>query len=132
MKCFVDTSGLLAMLNRDDDCHGRAAVAWKQLIEEERRLVTTSYVLVEAFALCQSRLGLVAVNALHSDVEPILEVVWVDAAIHRRSTAAVLAAGRRKLSLVDCASFEVMRDEGIAQAFTFDRHFKDQGFRLFP
>jgi predicted nucleic acid-binding protein len=31
--------------------------------------------------------------------------------------------------LVDCASFAVMQDLGITEAFTDDRHFKQAGFR---
>jgi hypothetical protein len=30
--------------------------------------------------------------------------------------------------LVDCASFVVMQDEGITEAFTNDRHFEQAGF----
>ena len=30
--------------------------------------------------------------------------------------------------LVDCASFIVMSDEGISEAFTTDRHFEQAGF----
>jgi predicted nucleic acid-binding protein len=31
--------------------------------------------------------------------------------------------------LVDCASFAVMQDLGITEAFTDDRHFQQAGFR---
>lgn len=43
-------------------------------------------------------------------------------------TTALLAAGRLRLSLIDCASFVLMRRHGIQRAFTFDRHFTEQGF----
>ncbi|WP_187148469.1 hypothetical protein [Geobacter metallireducens] len=46
--------------------------------------------------------------------------------------AILLAVARRKSSLVDCVSFELMRMEGIVSAFTFDRHFKEQGFICVP
>jgi predicted nucleic acid-binding protein len=36
------------------------------------------------------------------------------------------------LSLVDCASFEVMRLHGIRKAFAFDKHFREQGYELIP
>ena len=44
--------------------------------------------------------------------------------------AAVLAARRRDLSVVDCVSFEAMRRQHIVSAFAFDPHFGAQGFRL--
>ena len=51
------------------------------------------------------------------------------------STAAmemILAASRKKLSLVDCSSFLVMREVGVREAFCFDRHFREQGFHVLP
>jgi len=34
----------------------------------------------------------------------------------------------KEWSLVDCISFIVMRERGIKQALTFDRHFEQAGF----
>jgi hypothetical protein len=42
----------------------------------------------------------------------------------------ILAANRRQLSLVDCASFAAMRQSGFKNAFVFDRHFLEQGSTL--
>ena len=39
------------------------------------------------------------------------------------AVAALLAANCRQLSLVDCTSFQAMRQLGIATVFTFDAHF---------
>ncbi len=46
--------------------------------------------------------------------------------------SALLAASRRKVSLVDCLSFEVMRRYGIRSAFAFNSHFSEQDFLLIP
>ena len=132
MSVFVDTSALLAVMDADDSNHQRATAAWRDLVATEEMLVTSSYVVVELFALTQRRLGMDAVRALESDVMPILDVVWVGAEIHRRAMAAVLAADSKKLSLVDCASFEVMRTHGIGKAFALDSDFSAHGFDVVP
>ena len=44
----------------------------------------------------------------------------------------IIALSRRKLSLVDCISFEIMRNSGIKTIFTFDSHFAEQGFHCIP
>jgi predicted nucleic acid-binding protein len=52
--------------------------------------------------------------------------------MHQAAVSALLVAGKRNLSLVDCVSFEVMRQGGIRTAFTLDWHFNEQGFEIIP
>lgn len=132
MTTFVDTSALLALLDADEDRHGDVASAWQDLTERDERLLTTSYVLVETHALTQRRLGIEAVRALVEGLLPLLDVVWVDADIHAAAVAAHITAARRGLSLVDCASFELMRRQGVSRAFTLDGDFAAQGFDAVP
>ncbi|MBE3096304.1 MAG: VapC toxin family PIN domain ribonuclease, partial [Planctomycetes bacterium] len=87
-------------------------------------------VMVEAIAIIQHRLGIEALRLFVRDVVALFDVVFVDQPVHAAALAALLAAGRRQLSLVDCASFEVMRRARILQAFAYDRHFAEQGFTL--
>ncbi len=44
---FLDTSGLLALINDDDHWHRRAEEIWRGLIRSKRKLVTSSLVLIE-------------------------------------------------------------------------------------
>ena len=118
----------MAVLHAADESHAAAARALRSLVESKEDLVTTSYVLVETMALLQHRFGLEAARRFHDDVLPLLAVVWVDAELHSEGTAALLTAGRRDLSLVDCVSFACMRQRGLSRAFHFDKHFKEQGF----
>jgi predicted nucleic acid-binding protein len=46
--------------------------------------------------------------------------------------AMILAAGRRRLCLVDLREFRVYGRSGIQRAFTFDPHFREQGFEIVP
>jgi predicted nucleic acid-binding protein len=128
MSVFVDTSALLALLDADDEHHPDAVAAWHRLQDEEPVLVTSNYVMLETIAVAQRRLGLDAVRTFATGVAPLLDVHFVDEAIHSAAMAAVLAASRRDLSLVDCSSFEVMRRGGVTRAYAYDRHFAEQGF----
>ncbi|MCX6550855.1 MAG: PIN domain-containing protein [Acidobacteria bacterium] len=130
MTVFVDTSAFLALLDADEARHADAVATWEQLTERAIRLTTTNYVIVETLAVVQNRLGLGAVRSFVQDVLPAVDLLLVDAELHDAATSALLAAGRRQLSLVDCASFSVMRRERLEQAFAFNRHFAEQGFRL--
>jgi predicted nucleic acid-binding protein len=99
------------------------------LLTESAILVTHNYALVETCALVQNRLGLEALRSFQQEIVPLLTIEWGKRPQHESAVAAVLAANRKKLSLVDCVSFTVMRDAGIQKAFAFDRHFTEQGFK---
>jgi len=128
MITYVDTSAFLAILDRNDKNHAKAARRWKQLIDTETSMLCTNYVLLETAALLQHRFGLEAVRVFQEDILPLIHIEWVTAALHQAGMTAVMTASRRRLSLTDCVSFEVMRHHGIRKAFVFDRHFREQGF----
>jgi len=128
MSVFVDTSPFLAILDTDDEEHEAAKRTWEHLITTNQVMACSSYILVETVTLVQRRLGVEAVRTFEHDIYPLLHIEWVDEPIHRAGMAAVIAASRRKLSLVDCVSFEVMRRSGLHQVFGFDPHFEEQGF----
>jgi len=127
---FADTSGLLALLNRADEHHARAERAFATLRTRQTSLLTTSFVLVETYALVGRRLGLDAVRSLRADFGPLLEIVWVDEALHEAGLDLWLERHRRRLSLVDAVSFVTMRQRGVEEAFAFDPHFEQEGFAL--
>jgi predicted nucleic acid-binding protein len=132
MRTFVDTSAFLAILSSDDKNHHQAAQTWIDLVTRETQLICSNYVLVETFALTQRRLGIQAVRTLEEDILPVVNVEWVDEERHKASASALLTAGQRQLSLVDCVSFEIMHKLGINTVFAFDRHFEEQGFGMIP
>jgi uncharacterized protein len=132
MRVFIDTSGFLSVLDRDDASHAEAKKTWIDLLSSDDELITTNYVLLETFALVQNRLGMAATRLFNDDIFPVLRVEWLGKSQHEASTGILLSVSRRKLSLVDCASFTAMRTLGITTAFTLDKHFKEQGFDCIP
>ena len=128
MSVFLDTSALLAVLDADDSYHARARDVWADLVNRGEDLIVTNYVLVETFALVQHRLGMEAIRSLAEDILPLVRVHWVNEADHQAAVAALLTAGQRRLSLVDCMSFLIMRQLNLRAAFAFDSDFRAQGF----
>ena len=127
---FADTSGLLALLNAEDENHARAQRAFAGLGARRALLVSTSFVLVETYALIGRRLGLEAVRSFRADLAPLIEVIWVDEAIHNAGLDLLLDRRKRLLSLVDAVSFITMRQKNLDEAFAFDPHFEQEGFSL--
>lgn len=126
------SASLIAFLDADQPRHPEVVAAWNEEIAGDGILFTSNYVLVETFALAQRHLGLNAARALGDVLVPLMHVLWVDEALHTAAAAALFAAGRRKLSLVDCTSFELMRQYGITDVLTLDRDFTHYGFRAVP
>ncbi len=132
MDIFIDTSAFYALLDADDQNHKRARAAWSEWLDQPTRFFCSNYVLLECVALIQRRLGMLAVRRFEQDVVPLCQVHWVSPDLHAAALDALLVAGQRNLSLVDCTSFGIMRHLGLRIVFAFDRHFIEQGFVCRP
>jgi predicted nucleic acid-binding protein len=126
MPVFADTFYFIALLSSDEKAHARA-VEYSGLVD---RIVTTEWILIElADGLCNTanrdryrviRTGLFA--------NPLAEVVPLDMNLHERAIALYVQMADKEWSLTDCVSFLVMRDRGLTEALTADRHFEQAGF----
>lgn len=131
MAVFVDTSGLIALLDSDDTAHAAVRGAWRQAVMTGEGLITTDYVVVESVAVAQQRWGLEAVRTLTDQFVPLIEVESVPAEVLMSAIGVLLTAGRRRLSLVDCVSFIRMRAVNARDYLGADAHFDEQGFRRY-
>ncbi len=126
-------SRLPGSVNSADRFHQSAKDTWDEiLLSDDSFLFSSNYIILETTALLQHRFGLDAVRLFVSDILPVIEIVWIDASVHKQGMSALLASNRRNLSLVDCTSFEILRQIGLDFTFTFDSHFLEQGFKVIP
>lgn len=82
--------------------------------------MSTSYVLIETYALLARRLGLAAAREFRLEFEPLLDVVWVDRRLHEVGLDLLLGRAKRHLSLVDAVSLVTMRSRQIGSVFGFE------------
>jgi predicted nucleic acid-binding protein len=108
---FLDTSAIYAMADRGDPRHQRAKERFRALLEAGEGVLTHNYVLVEAMALIQHRLGVVAALKF-ADSARAFEIEWVDRARHAAAVRRLAAASRRRVSLVDHVSSSSCDREG--------------------
>jgi predicted nucleic acid-binding protein len=124
MNVFVDTSAFYAVLSKTDSNYERAVRDWNALMDDSSiRLCTSNYVVVETCSLVRNRLGDVAMRSFLTHLLPVAAVMWVDQKTHAAAVAAMLAHGKNGPSLVDCASFALMRENGISKSLAYDEHF---------
>ena len=128
---FLDTSVIYALADSGDANHHQAAGLFQSALDARETLLLHNYVMVEAAALLQNRLGLTTALRFLEDTSNF-HVHWVTAEDHHSAVMLVAARARKGLSLVDCASFVVMRHYGVSQALAFDPDFEREGFGLYP
>jgi predicted nucleic acid-binding protein len=128
VKVFLDTSAFYALSSSSDQDHLRAKESLRKLIERNAEFVSTNYILLECVSLLQRREGLDIAKRFVEKVIETVTILWIDEAQHKRAWDYWNKAWKRDLSLVDCASFVAMKEEGIKEAFAFDKQFEEAGF----
>ena len=132
MKLLADTSALLALVLRDDRHHA-AATAFVRT-SQPTRFVFTELILAETATHLRAVAGAARSAAIVGDLlaSRRYELIFLDLELLKGALAQMQRFADKRLSLTDCASFEVMARLGLDGAFTFDRDFRDCGFRMLP
>lgn len=124
---LLDTSGLLCFFDDKDFRHSEASA----FIKTAGIRLTTSYVLAEFISLCQTR-GLNRKRTLEFVAtlikNPLIEIVWVDENLHHQGFTLLQNRIDKNYSLCDAVSFIIMRERGLTDALTTDKHFEQEGF----
>jgi uncharacterized protein len=126
---FADTFYYLALGNPRDSAHQQALSISNQF---RGRIVTSAWIiqeLADGLAIPPARNGFLnLLTALEQDdrttiVEPDFEHWRLGLELYR-------SRPDKSWSLTDCVSFEIMRERGVNDALTADRHFEQAGFNI--
>jgi predicted nucleic acid-binding protein len=131
---FVDTGALLARFVKRDQYHRPAQHAWKRLSRSSWKCFTTNFVLDEAFTLLGRRTSydFAAERALGLLTSQNLVILRPGPEAELQAVALFRKFANQRVSYADCISFVLMKRQGLRRAFTFDRHFADAGFEIWP
>jgi uncharacterized protein len=132
VKLLADTSALLALAFKDDRNHAAAEAFARS--QAEARFVLTELILAEVVTRLRARAGPERAVAVGRSLleSRRYELLFVDADVLSGALARMTRFGDKRLSLTDCASFELMDRLGLAAAFAFDLDFRDCGYRMLP
>ena len=125
---FLDTVGLLAVWDIDDQWHDAADRAYKQIVSSRQPIVTTTFILLECGNAAARRVYREDVCILRRTLEERGEVTVPTEHDWESAWEAYQQGDAARAGIVDYVSFAVMRRLGLQQAFTNDRHFRKAGF----
>lgn len=125
---FLDTVGLIALWDTDDQWHGAANTAYQQLVSQRNTALTTTFILLECGNTAARRTFRTDVCALRQTLELRNELVVPTEDDWQRAWTAYEGGEAGQAGIVDHVSFAVMHRLGLTEAFTNDRHFQAAGF----
>ncbi|NCO39100.1 MAG: VapC toxin family PIN domain ribonuclease [Armatimonadetes bacterium CG_4_10_14_3_um_filter_66_18] len=129
---FVDTAGWGCYYDVRHPRHEDAKLLYRLAVADNRRIVTTNYVVAETVALFTSPLRvrrpavIEFVRRLKASSQ--IEIVHIDPQQDAQAWELLQKRPDKEWSLVDCASFVVMEARGISEALTTDHNFEQAGF----
>jgi len=134
MRIFVDTGAWIAIADKNDQYAKIATKFYTNLIIQRSNLFTSNLVLVETFNLLSRTIGSKSTtkfgDALKTNVfltvESITLVDW------ERGWKIFGKYDDKDFSFTDCTSFALMERLKVKSAFSFDVHFRQYGFTVFP
>ncbi len=131
-KLFVDTSFLVAFFNKGD-AHHLDAREWVQ-DEEKSIFVITDYIFNEFLTVLLARrnkdLSVRAGETILSD--PNIRLLRINDEVFEKAWTVYRMYEDKEWSLTDCTSYVLMKTLLIDTALSFDEHFHQFGFRVFP
>jgi uncharacterized protein len=129
---FLDTSGLTAVGNVDDQWHSVAERRWRELVASSAPIITTSLVMIELGD------GLSKINRrpfawqMRDRLLNSTRVEIIQTTSHHESRAWTLfrQTSDKEWGMTDCVSFVVAQDRLVQDVLSTDHHFEQAGFRL--
>jgi predicted nucleic acid-binding protein len=130
-KIFFDTWAWVAIAHRDDDHHEKVQTFYRSYLLKRAVPVTTDYVLGESISLLRAK-----THGVAPFIDTLLDAakagrVLIERIDAKRWEKAWLLSkkygDKPAISFVDFCSFTVMKERGITEALTADRHFEDVG-----
>ncbi|CAN5866934.1 hypothetical protein BH20CHL4_BH20CHL4_15670 [soil metagenome] len=122
---FVDSSAIIALVDRGDATHVAAVDAYHSLVDHGYRLFTTNHVVSETFDLLFTTLGEALARQWLENVG--LAFYVTDSVDEDKARARVLASEtHRPIRYSDAVSLTVMERLGVADAFAVDPDFLEK------
>ncbi len=128
-RLFLDTAFIQALLNKRDQYHHKALKLLPRL-KNAKEVWVTEAVLTEVGNALSAVNRVIAVKFIQQCYETKnIYVVSVDTPLLQRALQLYYDRSDKTWGLTDCISFAVMKEQGLTDALTTDKHFVQAGYR---
>ena len=128
MKTLIDTSFIVALVNRRDEEHEKSLKLSAEF--DKKQMIVTDAVLLEIGNSLSRRFKRSCIETIDGlFISDEVEVIRLDETLFIKAFEFYRTHLDKTWGLVDCVSFVVMKDLDITNALTSDRHFVQAGFR---
>src|SRR5215207_4870735 len=134
MRVLADSSAWLAVYDRRDPNNEAVVRLLTEWARQRATVFVTDYIFDEALTLILSRIGHTQAANFGRWLlgSQIIHLVRLDLSQWQAAWQLFQQYDDKEFSFTDCTSFVVMREHHLVDAFTFDRHFEQMGFRMWP
>lgn len=131
---FIDTSAFIALIDKDDQYHAQAREFYQKKLSPPFKLTTTNFVVCETINFLRARLPLKYAVEYRDDIitSKIVSIIHITPDMEISAFNVMKRHKDKNYSFTDCTSFVVMKELSITTSFTFDEHFRQMGFAVFP
>jgi predicted nucleic acid-binding protein len=129
---FLDTHGLLAVLNADDAHHDAAAALFNSLADDRTPVFTSDWVLAEFLSVAARRTLRAPAAAIADDLRssPLTTVLPATRTGWDQAFRLFRSRKDKEWSFVDCTSIMLCNQFRITGVVTNDHHFAQAGLRV--
>jgi predicted nucleic acid-binding protein len=126
---FVDTSFVVALVNKNDQYHSLAVDLTERF--NEQGLVTTDAILLEIGNALSRNFKQESVEIIeHFLTSDDVKVIHLYPPLFRKAFDFYKSHSDKQWGLIDCVSFVVMKELAVTDALSADKHFEQAGFKV--
>lgn len=133
-KIFIDSAAFFALTNANDQYHKFAAEFLNVCLDAKNFcFITSNLVLSETYTLIRYKVDFSVANTfLEKITHSSIEIVYSNVLVEKEAIKFLKKFDDIKLSYTDAVSFQIMKEQNINSAFTFDKHFEVVGYKCLP
>lgn len=119
-KIFIDSSVLIAFIDRADSNHPKAVKAMETLAQNKYHLYTNPQVIQDVYATVSREIGVsVALDFLQAILQSEIEIIFPQKADLITANRMIRSNRERQLTLKETLSATLMQRRGVNQILTF-------------